>query len=273
MFSRIPFVAVTVLSLFAWSDEPPATLENIARDAVYTLDPKPNYAHCTDPGDARQLTDGVLTEGHFWTQPSTVGWQAAWPVYVVLDLGAVKSIRGVSFRMAAGVAGVSWPRSIAIFVADAEKAFHAVGDLVALSRVHGEPAPEGYAVHRYWTDTLETHGRYVAFLVCSEPYTFCDEIEVYAGNPAWTGLAFADSPIEDLKVYADLYTVKWAVLKRIADDIDAVLLTGGSVRLAHVRRAIVQSVPAAQVMNVLSLRLIFPEIVLLSDMLRIAPSS
>lgn len=34
-----------------------------------------------------------------------------------------------------------------------------------------------------------------------------------------------------------------------AEDIDAVFLTGGSVRLAHVRRAIVQSVPAAQVVE------------------------
>jgi hypothetical chaperone protein len=34
-----------------------------------------------------------------------------------------------------------------------------------------------------------------------------------------------------------------------ADDIDAVFLTGGSVQLAHVRRAIVESVPAAQVIE------------------------
>ncbi len=34
-----------------------------------------------------------------------------------------------------------------------------------------------------------------------------------------------------------------------AEDIDAVFLTGGSVQLAHVRRAIVQSVPAAQVIE------------------------
>ena len=34
-----------------------------------------------------------------------------------------------------------------------------------------------------------------------------------------------------------------------ADDINAVFLTGGSVQLPHVRRAIVQGVPAAQVIE------------------------
>ena len=34
-----------------------------------------------------------------------------------------------------------------------------------------------------------------------------------------------------------------------ADDIDAVFLTGGSVRLAHVRKAITKAVPAARIVE------------------------
>ena len=62
--------------------------ENVALGASYTLDPAPNYAHSTDDGDGVQLTDGVYTEGYFWTQLSTVGWQEKKPVIVTIDLGA-----------------------------------------------------------------------------------------------------------------------------------------------------------------------------------------
>ena len=58
--------------------------ENIALGARYILDPAPNYEHSSDPADAEQLTDGVYTEGYFWTQLSTVGWQDKKPVIVTL---------------------------------------------------------------------------------------------------------------------------------------------------------------------------------------------
>ena len=53
--------------------------ENIALGASYTLEPGPNYGLCSDPGDAEQLTDGVYTDGYFWAQLSTVGWQEKTP--------------------------------------------------------------------------------------------------------------------------------------------------------------------------------------------------
>jgi hypothetical protein len=40
-------------------------MENLALRKPYTLEPSPNYAHCTDPGDATQLTDGQYTDGYF----------------------------------------------------------------------------------------------------------------------------------------------------------------------------------------------------------------
>ena len=61
-------------------------------------------------GDGVQLvTDGLYTEGYFWTQLSTVGWQEKKPVIVTIDLGAVRPIRGVSFSTAGGFADVRWP--------------------------------------------------------------------------------------------------------------------------------------------------------------------
>jgi hypothetical protein len=48
--------------------------DNLAAGRSYTLWPAPDYGHCTDPGDATQLTDGLSTADYFWTQQGTVGW-------------------------------------------------------------------------------------------------------------------------------------------------------------------------------------------------------
>jgi len=38
----------------------------------YIMSAQPNYNLCTDPDDSIQLTDGIYTGGHFWTQKTTV---------------------------------------------------------------------------------------------------------------------------------------------------------------------------------------------------------
>ncbi len=89
---------------------------NIALHRPYTLSPAPNYRHCTDPDDRIQLTDGRYTQGYFWTQRSTVGWQNVSPVFIVVDLGRIAPIAGASFNTAAGVAGVQFPTAIWVLV-------------------------------------------------------------------------------------------------------------------------------------------------------------
>ena len=173
----------------AWAQDtvdPPGA--NIALGASYTLDPAPNYGLSTDAGDGVQLTDGVHleTQESLWGQLSTVGWQDKSPVIVTLDLGTVQPIRGVSFHTAAGRAGVSWPQAIRILIAGEDGQFHKIGDLVELSaEQHGSPSLTEYGVHRFVTDQLRTHGRYVGLVVWNEPFTFVDEIEVYVGEPEW----------------------------------------------------------------------------------------
>ncbi len=175
--------------------------ENIALDRPYTYSAPPSYALCTDPDDPIQLTDGVDTEGYFWTQPGTVGWANQLNVTVTIDLGSDVAIRGVSLRTAAGSAGVAWPSGIRLFVAGEDQQFRLAGDLLALNASHGEPSPEPYAVHRYWTDAMETHGRYVAFVVTNQPFTFIDELEVFAGDPGWLSAPVPGRPIEDIAEY------------------------------------------------------------------------
>ena len=160
--------------------------ENVALGASYTLSPNPSYALCRDAGDATQLTDGEYTAGYFWTTATTVGWGAAHEPLIAIDLGQARAIRGLSYHTAAGRAGVFWPHSISLFVSDDGQQWHGVGDLVALDRKRGGTLPEEYDTYRFWTADLQTHGRYVALAIQpTEAYTFCDEIEVYAGDPAW----------------------------------------------------------------------------------------
>ncbi|MBM3289536.1 MAG: discoidin domain-containing protein, partial [Candidatus Hydrogenedentes bacterium] len=144
---RFRILVIALIASTAHAFDAPSA--NIAKGAAYTLGPAPNYSYCTDPGDAAQLTDGVYTQDYFWTQPTTVGWQGVRPAVIVLDLGADKPVRGVSYNAAAGTAGVYWPGSIQVFVGDDAKRFHWVGDLVTLSARKAAPPQGAYAVHRF----------------------------------------------------------------------------------------------------------------------------
>jgi len=155
--------------------------DNIALNKSYSFNLQPNYALCTDGGDKTDLTDGKYSEGYFWVQPGTVGWQNRAPV-ITIDLQKIESISGISYNTAAGTAGVSWPRAILILVSDNNSDYYFAGDLIDLSGENGLPAPQGYSTHRYKTCALKTKGRYVRLMVIpSGSYTFCDEIEVYQG--------------------------------------------------------------------------------------------
>ena len=249
--------------------------ENIALGASYTMEPGPGYEHCSDPGDVEQLTDGVYTEGYFWTQKSTVGWVRAKPVILTLDLGTVKPIRGVSFHTAGGFASVGWPEAIYIFTAGEDGVFHEIGELVGASaaqhgrlapkqatdamwaqdgtsfnnaeiqdhydrhrdRYPGEMTPElreqvrrdlyehrdtHYRTYRYWTDRLQTHGRYVCLVVWPVgKYSFVDEIEVYAGEPEWVNEVLPGRGFTDVSAHADLIAIREGIRRRLARDIEA----------------------------------------------------
>jgi hypothetical protein len=213
---------------------------NIAQGASYTLQPAPNYGLCTDPEDAKQLTDGVYSEGYFWAQKTTVGWSRAQAI-VTLDLGADKPIRGASFHTAAGTAGVMWPTAILILVAGDDKQFVRVGDLAALSAKHGLPAAEGYSTHRFWTDELHTHGRYVSFVFTAQPYGFVDEIEVYEGEADWVKEPLEGGRIADIKDHMVGLQLQGAIMRRLGWDMEALRKSTDDSGLADdVKRAITE---------------------------------
>lgn len=157
---------------------------NLALGRPYTLFPQPTYRLCTDPGDVTQLTDGELTAGEMWTQKGTVGWGRPFFAAITVDLGRIEPVGGVSFRTAAGRAGVEPPLAVRIHVSDDGTAYREVGDLVELDRLaHGPWRPDSYEVRKLATSELRTRGRFVQFLVISadQSYIFTDEVEVFRG--------------------------------------------------------------------------------------------
>jgi hypothetical protein len=241
--TRTAILCVTAFTLWSISVAFGAPgLENVSLGKPYTLEPSPNYAHCTDPGDATQLTDGQFTVDYFWTQKSTVGWSGVEPVIITIDLGQAQSISGASFSTAAGVAGVEWPRAISVLVSDDGRSYFDAGDLVALSNSTKPPPPEGYAVHRFVTDQFKAHGRFVKFLVVpSGAYCFVDEIEVFKGEPSWMNLARSGEPITDAKAHFHATAALRSVQRRIRNDSRAVR---GAIDLAQVPAEAKRSIAA-----------------------------
>lgn len=203
--------ALLAIALFAVAQPRP----NIALHCPYTLSPAPNYGLCgSDPGRTL-LTDGIRTQGYFWTQQTTTGWSSARPATITIDLGASRPISGISYSTAAGVAGVAWPLSIDLFVSDDGKEWWPAGELVSLSRPNGEP-PAGYALHTYRTEALHCRGRYVALQVTSgSDYTFCDEVEVYGGPEEWMHEARTGEPTNDLGAAYRRRVVQEAVRREV----------------------------------------------------------
>ena len=192
---------------------------NLARGRPYTLDPRPNYPLTSDAADDAQLTDGVYTAGTLWTHATSVGWIDAVPVTVVIDLGVSQPISGVSYSTAAGTAGVSFPRSIFVLVSDDGRTFFPAGDLTS----GAAPPPAGYATFRFARNDLRTHGRFVALLVDGVgPYTFCDEIEVLSGDPAWLRTPLAGESTSDLHAFFVDARTQASIEHRLAADLAAV---------------------------------------------------
>jgi hypothetical protein len=195
---------------------------NIALHCPYTLQPAPNYRYCTDPDDRIQLTDGNYTQGYFWTQKSTVGWQNVSPIFIVVDLKRNVPIAGASFNTAAGVAGVEFPAAIWVLVSEDGKRWREVGDLVkASNEQNGPPPSQGYAVHRFWTDRWQTFGRFVAFVIIPQgSFCFVDEIEVYEGDASRATQPLVSEEVTDLKVFAQKKEIERCALRRFRSDLE-----------------------------------------------------
>ncbi len=199
-----------------------SSYENLARGKKYTFTPPAAYGHTRDPGDLEYLTDGQYTEGYFWTQKTTVGWLRVPEAEITMDLGGHYPIRGISVNTAFGVAGVRPPAEINILASEDGRRFHHVGELVALSGKRN-PITGGYSVHRFYTDELQFHGRYIKLRVILDGNTFfTDEIEVYRGKNEWKDIPLPGEPVLYPREHygRDLFNTN--LLRRVEKDINMI---------------------------------------------------
>ena len=199
--------------------------KNIAFHRSVTFSFKPTYYQSTDENDAQQLTDGEYapkTEGtSMWSLKEVVGWQTkASPVVVTVDLETVQPISGVSYSTTGGSAGVGWPYAVFVTVSDDGDEYKLVGDLV--QQTPDAPFGDGYRRFRYGSDDLKTKGRYVRLMIVPNGmYTFCDEIEIYAGPQALLKQEVLGEPIKDIKSLLQRLKTKVGIQNRLKKDIVA----------------------------------------------------
>ena len=162
--------------------------KNLALGRPYTYYHEPNYIHCTDEGDAKQLTDGQTNyrSGRIWVQESCVGWHGAdLGVVILFDLGEATSLSELRFNTTGGGTAHVMDVGLQVYVSLENKGYVLAGELSA------PPVPP----EDKWTTRgvqmqvplNDVRARYVA--VAAKPpwpyhYVFVDEIEIVGETPA-----------------------------------------------------------------------------------------
>lgn len=150
-----------------------AYTQNIALGKPTTFSISPNYLQ-----DFRgNVTDGVYTNGHFWTSSTTLGWFGEGALTITIDLLKSENFNEVVFSTAFGQADVYLPKHIFLFTSDDQKNFSYLGDLIqSESDLTGTV---GYQTRKVKLTDFSARGRYVTFrIVPNGFYVFADEIEV-----------------------------------------------------------------------------------------------
>jgi len=188
--------AFAVLALVA----APVAARDLARGHPCRFSLAPNYAHCTDPNDAWQLTDGERARGVYaWLDRRSVGWELERGdvVAVVVDLGErcrLDSVRISTFEFApAGVA----PPALVCSVSEGDSLFERAGAVQASGAGTGSgalrptpektrggrpglPSPQSPRRLEVGVPLQGVRGRIVMVAALLQaPYFIIDEIEVH----------------------------------------------------------------------------------------------
>ncbi|OUS12713.1 hypothetical protein A9Q89_04745 [Gammaproteobacteria bacterium 53_120_T64] len=207
MIFDIRFLGVLcVIALIHVSDKCNASgIKNLALNSTYTYSPKPQYELTRDDDDTIQLTDGLYTKGHFWTNRGAVGWQNSSSIKIEIDLGSLRNIGGICLSTSRGDhAGVSFPDRIDVFISSDKKKYIELGDLYQ-GEQHGSGA---YKVQEFCASSYSIVGRYV-FLVIQPKgaFTFIDEIKVMDSG-------FSDIATTDISAMLSRSDIEGLVLDR-----------------------------------------------------------
>ncbi len=177
--------------------------QNLAMNKSYTLSPSPNYRSSIPSSDKCYLTDGDYTNGFFWSQPTTVGWQNCDKIRIDIDLEKDQPIGGITFSTARSMKSkVSFPSNIYVFLSNDNKHFIYSGD--AADNTDNQAG--GYEVKKFFLNNINQIARFVSLIVIPKGlFVFCDEIEVTKGinkssSPSKSNwISNLDSALDSLK--------------------------------------------------------------------------
>lgn len=177
---RVFFVALFIMSCLAASscDGREDQARNIALHKPYSMAPAPSYVLCTEPGDAKQLTDGVRA-GAIWTKTSTVGWHKPTDVIRIdIDLQGLFQIDTIrAYTVTGGHPDVKDPRYMAVLTSQDGREY-------GFARVvpgGGISSPSKSAKHPVTLEAnqLDISARYLRLVFRPNVrYAFLDEIEI-----------------------------------------------------------------------------------------------
>jgi hypothetical protein len=177
-------IAIIMLLL---SFEYPA--QNIALNKKYTLDQLPNYYLTGNSSPLTSLTDGVFTNGNFWTDKSAIGWQNVNNITITIDLEKNFYVGDILFNTARGAyANVYYPEHIFVFLSDDNQSFNYAGDIGADKKnISG-----AYQVTKFRLNNINCSARFVTLKIITKGlYAFCDEIIVLNGKSNNRGIGIA----------------------------------------------------------------------------------
>lgn len=199
---------------------------NLAKGKAYTVSPQQNYTQSLSApaSDTTSLTDGKYTVGYFWSQKTTVGWQGAKTVEILIDLEKEYNIGSIAFNTARGEkAGVYYPTHIAVFVGPDRDHLLYVADLASVL----ENKSGAYQVKRFAQNDIGAWGRYVFLVVVTKGYyMFCDEIEVLEGG--FVNEKSGNLSVEQARKFADQIRrlgIEKELLNKQADDMNKVAVS------------------------------------------------
>jgi len=155
--------------------------QNIALHKSYVLSSDPNYQYTALPNNKTALTDGVFTDGNFWTKRTTVGWQYR-QVTITIDLKDVLGIKSIAFNTVEDrKRNAYFPRAIFIFLSSDDIRYTYAGNLIYdPDNMSGQ-----YEVKRFVKDDVNCKGRFVKIVVVPNgQFVFCDEIQVFKDSRA-----------------------------------------------------------------------------------------
>ena len=162
---------------------------NLARGLTYTWCPNPTYPHCTDEGDATQLTDGVTqyTAGNIWMLTSCVGWYAgeSAPVVILFDLGREATLSELRFNTTGGGGAEVQDVGLRVFVSLDDCDYVFAAEFPTPPAIPAEETTIRGVQRR--VALADARARYVAVSAAPPPrhnYVFVDEIEIMGRTPA-----------------------------------------------------------------------------------------